>query len=253
MPQSSRALSSALALNRSHSELLLENAFLRQQLLILQRHVRKPRLTRRDRLSLLPLASRLPSWKYALWILKPDTLVHWHRLEFKLFWRFRSRVPRGHPPLPQDLVTRIQQMATENPSWGAARIRGERLKLGLPVAKDTIRTYLRRVRPSRSPSQNWNTFLKNHAKDPWACDFLPVSDLFFRTAYVFLIIELSSRRVVQFGVTRHPTATWVAQQRCEASPYGQAPRYLIRDNDCKFGSEFTSAADASGSEVLRTP
>jgi len=144
-------------------------------------------------------------------------------------------------------------MATENPLWGAERIRGELLKLGICVAKDTIRTYLRRVRPSHAPAQDWNTFLKNHVKDTWACDFLPVIDLVFRTVYVFFIIELSSRRVVHFGVTRHPTDTWVAQQLREATPYGQAPRFLIRDNDRKFGSEFRSVGKASGIEVLHTP
>lgn len=152
-----------------------------------------------------------------------------------------------------ELVTLIQQMADANPLWGAERIRGELLKFGLHVAQDTIQTYLQRVRPSRSRSQNWNTFLKNHAKEIWVFDFLPVIDLFFPTVYVFFIIELSSQRVVHFGLTRHPTNTWVAHQLRGATPYGRAPRLLIRDNDCRFGSAFTSVAKASGIEVLRTP
>lgn len=127
------------------------------------------------------------------------------------------------------------------------------LNLGICVAKDTIRTYLRRVRPSRSALQNWNTFLKNHAKDTWACDFLPVIDLFFRTAYVFLVIALSSRRVVHFGVSRHPSDAWVAQQLREATPYGKAPRFLIRDQDRKFGEAFSGVAKSSSIELLRTP
>lgn len=199
------------------------------------------------------LASRLSAWKQSLLILKPETLLHWHRQGFKLFWRRKSRARLGRPPLARELVALIQQMATENPLWGAERIRGELLKLGIRVAKDTIRTYRRRVRPSCCPSQEWNTFLKTHAKDIWACDFLPVIDLFFRTAYVFFMIELSSRRVVHFGVTRHPTDTWLAQPLREATPYGQAPRFLIRDNDRKFGSSFAAVAKASGIEVLRTP
>lgn len=242
LPQSSVALGVALDLTRSNAELLLENALLRQQLVILERQVRKRRLTRRDRLSLLLLASRLPSWKQALLILKPDTLLRWHRQGFKLFWRLESRARPGRPRLSEELIMLIQQIAAENPGWGAERIRGELLKLGLPVAKDTIETYLRRVRRPRSPSQGWNTFLRNHAKDVWACDFLPVIDLLFRTVYVFFIIELGSRRVVHFGVTRQPTDTWVTQQLREATPYLQAPRFLIRDNDRKFGSEFTSVA-----------
>jgi putative transposase len=144
-------------------------------------------------------------------------------------------------------------MAAENPLWGAERIRGELLKLGLHVAKDTIQTYLPRVRPTRSPSQDWNTFLKNHADAVWECDFLPVIDLFFRQVFIFFIIELGSRGVVHFGVTRHPTDAWVAQQLREAAPYGAAPRFLIRDNDSKFGQEFTLVAKATDIEELCTP
>src|SRR5581483_11839425 len=246
LPQSSVTLGSALDLRRSKAELLLENALLRQQLVIVQRQVKKPRFTRRDQLSLLLLATRLPAWRHALAIVQPETLFHWHRQGFRLFWRLKSRTRPGRPRLGSDLIALIRQMATENPTWGAERIRGELLKLGIRVAKDTIRTYLQRVRLSRSASQNWNTFLKNHAKDIWACDFLPVLDLFFRTASVFFIIELSSRRVVHFGVIRHPTDEWVAQQLREATPYGQGPRFLIRDNDSKFGSRFSAVATSSG-------
>jgi putative transposase len=212
LPRSSPALGFSFDLTHSKPELLLENALLRQQLVILQRHVKRPHLTRKDRFSLLLLASRLRSWRQALLILKPETLLRWHRQGFRLFWRLKSRARLGRPPLSQDLVSLIQQMAAENPRWGAERIRGELLKLGIRAAKDTIHTSLGHVRPSRSPSQNWNTFWKNHAKAVWACDFLPVIDLFFRTIYVLFIVELGSRRVVHFGVTRHPTDAWVAQQ-----------------------------------------
>ncbi len=220
LPRWSVALNVVFDLLRSKPELLLENALLRQQLVILQRHVKHPRFTRRDRLFLLLFASRLGSWKQALVILKPDTLLRWHRQGFRLFWRVKSRARSGRPPLSPDLVNLIQQMAAENPFGGAERIRGELLKLGIRIAKDTIHTYLRRVRRSRSPSQNWNTFLKNHTQDVWACDFLPVIDLFFRTAYLFFIVALDSRRVVHFGVTRHPTDGWVAQQLHEATALG---------------------------------
>ena len=253
LPRSSVALGLAFDLSRSKSELLLENALLRQQLLILQRQVKRPGFTRRDRFSLLFLASRLPNWQELLLILEPDTLLRWYRQGFRLFWHLKSRTQRGRPHLPQELVSLIQRMATENPLWGAERIRGELLKLGLHVAKDTIWTYLPRMRLSHSPSQDWKTFLRNHANDVWACDFLPVIDLFFRQVFVFFIIELGSRRVVHFGVTRHPTDAWVAQQLREATPYGAAPRFLIRDNDSKFGQEFAHVAKATGIEVLRTP
>lgn len=253
LPQASLTLAYALDLTRPKSELLLENALLRQQLVILQRQVPKPRFNRRDRFFLLLLANHLQNWKQVLFILKPTTLLRWHRNGFQLFWRFKSRARRGRPRLSPETISLIQQMAAENPLWGAERIRGELLQLGFHVAKSTIQTYLVRMRPPRSPFQDWNTFLKNHAKDVWACDFLPVIDLFFRTVWVFFIIELGSRRVVHFGVTRHPTDFWVAQQLREATPSGQAPRFLIRDNDSKFGTGFSIVARSTRIEVLRTP
>ena len=143
-------------------------------------------------------------------------------------------------------------MARDNRLWGAERIRGELLKLGIHVSKRTIQKYMRqqRVRPS---SQTWATFLHNHAHEIWACDFLPVTDLFFRSLFAFFIIELKSRKVIHVGVTRHPTDAWVAQQLREATPYGQAPRFLIRDNDNKFGPLFARVASGSSIEVLKTP
>jgi putative transposase len=144
-------------------------------------------------------------------------------------------------------------MATENRLWGAERIHGELLKLGFSVAKRTIRKYIARVHPSQPSSQNWSTFLKNHAKDVWACDFLPVIDLFFRTIYAFFIVELSSRRVVHFGVTSNPTDAWIAQQLREATPFGQIPRFLIRDRDGKYGEVFTRVVKGGSIEVLKTP
>ena len=116
-------------------------------------------------------------------------------------------------------------MAQDNRLWGAERIRGELLKLGLRVAKHTLQKYITQVRPVKPASQTWAIFLKNHAKDIWACDFLPVIDLWFRPLYLFFIIELASRRIVHFGVTQSPTDAWVAQQLREATPYGQAPRF----------------------------
>jgi hypothetical protein len=131
-------------------------------------------------------------------------------------------------------------MARENSLWGVERIRGELMKLGLSVAKTTIQKYIQLARPHPAHGQNWSTFLKNHAQLVWACDFLPVIDLFFRQISAFFIIELGSRRVVHLGVTSHPTDAWVAQQLREATPYGQTPRFLIRDRDSKYGDEFTT-------------
>ncbi|MEO8288201.1 MAG: integrase core domain-containing protein [Chloroflexota bacterium] len=155
-------------------------------------------------------------------------------------------------------------MAIENRLWGAERIRGELLKLEIRISKRTIQKYMCRVRrpsPSgRKPNQNWSTFLHNHAHQLWACDwyfgcaeFRPVYDLIFRPLFLFSIIELGTRRVMHFGVTRSPTDEWTAQQLREATPYGETPRFLIRDNDSKFGATFSRVAKASGIEVLRTP
>src|SRR5258708_24384735 len=144
-------------------------------------------------------------------------------------------------------------MATENRLWGAERIRGELLKLGIHVCKRTIQKYIRNVRSPQPRGQRWATFLHNHAAQVRACDFLQVTDLFFRPLFAFFIIELKSRKVIYVGVTRSPTDPWVAQQLREATPYGQTPKYLIRDNDRKFGQNFARVAATSGIKVLRTP
>ena len=143
-------------------------------------------------------------------------------------------------------------MAAANRLWGAERIRGELLKLDIRVAKWTVQKYMRAARPPRQAGQTWATFLRNHAGDIWACDFLPITDALFRPVYAFVVIALGSRRVVHVGVTRHPTDAWVAQQLREATPFDQRPRYLIRDNDSKYGLAFTRVAEGSGITVLRT-
>ena len=144
-------------------------------------------------------------------------------------------------------------MAATNPRWGAERIRGELLKLDIRVSKRTIQRYLRQARPPRPAGQAWSAFLRNHADAIWACDFLPVTDLLFRPVYAFFVIALGSRRVVHIGVTRHPTDAWVAQQLREATPFDERPRFLLRDNDGKYGPRFDRLAAASGIQVLRTP
>jgi transposase InsO family protein len=144
-------------------------------------------------------------------------------------------------------------MATENRLWGAERIRGELLKLGIHVCKRTIQKYMRPVRTPQPRGQKWAIFVRNHAADIWACDFLQITDLFFRPLFAFFIIELKSRKVIHMGVTRSPTDPWVAQQLREATPYGQAPKYLICDNDSKFGSCFARVATTSAIEILKTP
>jgi transposase InsO family protein len=249
----SPVLGVASDLARSRAELIAENALLRHQLGILQRQVKRPQLTKGDRVGLLFWASRLRNWKQALLIVQPETLLRWHREGFRLFWKLRSRAGAARPGLPQATIDLIQRMASENPLWGAERIRGELLKVGIKVAKRSIQKYLRGMRTRPAPSQNWAVFLKNHSADIFVCDFLQVVDVFFQQLYLFFIIELETRRVVHVGVTREPTQTGVVQQWREATPYGEAPRFVIRDNDGKYGHEFDEAAEASGTEVIHTP
>jgi len=238
---------------RSRSALIAENALLRQQLVIARRSVKRPRCTPADRALLVLLAGRLRAWRDALLIVQPETLLRWHRQLFRRYWRRRSRTaaPAHRPPLAPETVALVRAMAAANHTWGAERIRGELLKLDLRVAKSTIQRYARDARPPRG-GQSWATFLRNHAQEIWACDFLPVTDALFRPLYAFFVIALETRRVVHVGVTRHPTDAWVAQQLREATPFEQRPRYLIRDNDGKYGQALARVVAASGITVLRT-
>jgi transposase InsO family protein len=240
-------------MTRSKSELVLENALLRQQLILLQRQVQRPKFSWHDRTLLVLLACKLRTWKDALVIVQPDTILRWHRDLFRRVWRRKSKPKgkRGRPPLTADLVALIKRMARENQGWGAKRIQGELAKLGIQVSKSAIQKYVQKVRESHPSSQNWATFLRNHASEIWACDFLQTYDIFFRVLFVFVIIELGSRRVVHYGVTRNPTDKWVAQQLREATPFGERPRFLIRDNDRKYGESFERVA--SQIDVLKTP
>ena len=238
---------------RSRAQLLAENALLRQQLVVLRRSVKRPVLTPTDRALLVLLAGRVRTWRQAQLIVRPATLLRWHRAGFRAFWRWKSRPGPGRPPLPAATVALIRTMADANPLWGAERIRGELGKLDLRVAKRTIQTYLRGSRAPRPGGQSWATFLRNHAPTIWACDFLPVTDVCFRPLYAFFVVALATRRVVHVWVTRHPTDAWVTQQLREATPFDQRPRYLIRDNDGKFGSAFARVAATSDITILRTP
>ncbi|HET8628622.1 MAG TPA: integrase core domain-containing protein [Thermomicrobiales bacterium] len=248
------AAGAAADATRSRSALLLENALLRHQLVVLNRSVKRPRLTAADRGLLVLLASRLRAWTGALLIVRPETVLRWHRAGFRLFWRRKSRPrPSAKSRMAAETIALIREMAVANRLWGADRIRGELLKLDIRVSKRTIQRYLQQARPPGRSGQAWSAFLHNHAGEIWACDFLPVTDLFFRPLHAFFIIALGSRRVVHVGVTRHPTDAWVAQQLREATPFGEPPRFLIRDNDRKYGPRFDRLAAASGIRVLRTP
>jgi putative transposase len=240
-------------LAKGKSELLVENALLRQQLIILRRQVKRPACKQTDRFRLVFLARLIRTWKQALFIVQPETVLRWHRELFRLFWKYTSKADSRQPKLSPGTIALIKEMARKNRLWGAERIRGELLKLDIHVCKRTIQKYMRGVRTPCPTGQSWRTFLRNHAGEIWACDFLQVTDLFFHSLFAFFIIELRTRKVIHVGVTRSPTDAWTAQQLREATPYGQTPRYLIRDNDSKFGHCFARVAATSGVKILRTP
>jgi transposase InsO family protein len=249
----SLVLGSATDLLRSKPELVAENALLRQQLIVLARSAKRPRIGRAERTLLVLLASRVRAWRQALVIVQPATVLRWHREGFRLLWRRRSAPRSRQPRLSPETIALIRRMARENRLWGAERIRGELRKLGIAVAKRTIQRHMRRVRPPRPAGQTWATFLRNHGRETWACDFLQLTDLFFRPLFAFFIVQLGSRRVVHVGVTRAPTDVWVAQQLREATPDDTRPRFLVHDHDTKYGPPFARVAAASGIAVQRTP
>jgi hypothetical protein len=217
-------------LTRSRRELIAENALLRQQLIVASRKVKRPAFRSHERGLLVLLCRIVRGWRDAVLLLKPETVLRWHREGFRLFWRWKSRSPKvAEQRISDDVVALIRRMARENRLWGAERIRGELLKLGIAVAKRTIQRYLRAARPSAPPrGQSWKTFLDNHTV--WACDFLQVYDVWFRPLFAFFVIDVKSREVIHVGVTRAPTERWTAQQLRNITPFGEGPQVIIRDS-----------------------
>ena len=240
-------------LARSKPQPVAENLLLRQQLLMLNRAAKRPRCTRADRVLFVVLASKVRHWREALLILRPETVLRWHRAGGRLFWQAKFRATSQEPRIAPETIALIKEVAANNRLWGADRIRGELLKLGITVAKRTIQRHMRQARRSPPRGQTWATFLRNHATDIWACDFVQLTDAWFRPLFALVVTELGSRRIVHVGVTRAPTDAWVAQQLREAAPFGAAPKYLIRDNDAKYGPRFDAVAAGTGIALLRTP
>jgi transposase InsO family protein len=225
------------------SQLVLENMALRHQLTVLRRSVPKPRLRNADRLFWVLLQRCWSGWERALLIVQPRTVIGWHGLGFRLFWRWKSRPRGGRPILNRELITLIRRMWPSNPTWGSKRIQAELAKLGITVSDSTIRKY----RPRRqSTNQTWTTFLHNHTKDLIAVDFFTVPTATFRVLYVFLVLAHERRKVLHFNVTDCPSAAWTAQQLTEAFAYRSPSRYLLRDRDHIYGAEFQARALALG-------
>jgi transposase InsO family protein len=220
---------------KSKSRLEAENAVLRHQLIVLRRKLKgRARLTNNDRWFLLQMYRWFPSILKVVTIVRPETLVRWHRAGFRRYWRWKSRRRGGRPQIETELRALIRRMSVENPLWGAPRIHGELLKLGFEVAQSSVAKYM--VKRRGPPSQGWRTFLHNHAPDIAAMDLLVVPTIGFDLLYAFVIVRLGRRELIWINVTAHPTAEWVARQITEAFPWNEAPRYMIRDRDRIYGA-----------------
>jgi putative transposase len=246
----SAVLQTLRALAQSRAALHLEVLALRHQLQVLQRsQPRRLRLEQADRWLWAWLSGVWTGWRTALVIVKPDTVIAWHRRGFRLFWTWKSRPRRGRPAVRADVRALIQTMSQANPLWGAPRIHGELLKLGIDVSQATVAKYM--VRRREPPSQTWRTFLANHIGQVMAADFFVVPTATCRLLFVLVILAHERRRVIHVAVTDHPTDAWTAQQLREAFPWDCAPRYLLRDRDQAFDG-WAATATAMGIEELLT-
>ena len=234
-----------LAPFKSKSRLEAENAALRRQLIVLQRKVRgRVHFTSSDRLFFIQLYRWFPSVLKVITIMRPETIVRWHRAGFRRYWRWKSRSLGGRPQIEADLRALIRRMSIDNPLWGAPRIHGELLKLGFEVAQSSVAKYM--VKRHGPPSPGWRTFLRNHAPDIAAMDLFVAPTIGFNLLYGFILVRLARRRLVWVAVTPNPTAEWIARQISEAFPWNEAPRYLIRDRDGVYGTTATRRMRAMG-------
>jgi len=226
---------------------------LQQQLEVYQRQQngRRLQLTEEDRRFWVMLRKRWPRWRDALVIVKPETVVDWHR-RLGRWWQRRQRRTPGRPPLPEHVLDLIRRMAGDNPLWGQERIAGELGKLGIDVSPRSVAKYMGDHAP-RPPSVGWMVFLKAQGGHIWACDWLRVKTITFKTLYVFVVMAHGRRRVVHFRITDQPSDVWVAQQIVEATPFEQVPRFLIRDGDPLYGQTFARRTWARGIRTVQIP
>jgi len=239
---------------RSRAQLAAENLFLRKQLACyVERQVRPRRADNASRIALV-LLSQFVKWRELLTIVRPDTLVRWHRDLFRLFWRLKSR-QRGRPRIPTEVQRLIVEVAMNNRTWGEERIAAElRLKLGLTVSPRTVRRYMPSPpRSRRRFAQSWGTFLRNHAGAVLACDFFIVVTATFQRLYVFVILDIGTRRVVHWNLTEHPTAEWTIQQFRNGLPLDGVYRFLVHDRDGIFAPAVDEALRSMSLQVLKTP
>ena len=236
---------------KSRIQLQLEIVFLRKQLEILARTSTKPRLKPSDRFFFSILTDVFGSWKETLLIIKPETVIRWHRQGFRLYWRWKSRSALGRPRIPQAQIDLIKQMSHDNPLWGAPRIHGEMLKLGFDISEATVQRYMPR-KPQRTTRQRWKTFLKNHSAGIISLDFFVVPPITFKLLHVLVFLSHDRRKIIHFNVTDHPTSEWATQQLRNAFSDEEPLKFLIRDRDSKFGEAFTHSVKALGIRPILT-
>jgi putative transposase len=234
------------------SNLAAENLALRQQLAVMKRTNKRPKIRMTDRLFWVLFSRIWHPWRKSLVIVRPDTVVRWHRKGFILFWKFKSKGP-GRPQADREIRDLVRKMAMANPSWGAPRIHGELLRLGFNVSERTVSNLMPQRSPDVKPSQTWQTFLKNHA-NKCSMDFFTVPTAAFNILFVLVVLSHSRRKVVHFNVASNPTAQWTAQQAVEAFPWDTAPKYLMRDRDSIYGVFFRNRVKNMGiKEVISVP
>ena len=232
--------------------LITENLCLRQQLTVVIRHQKRFPLQNKDRRFWILMARWFARWTDCLILVKPETVLRWHKQGWRYYWRWTSRRGVGRKRVSLEARTLVRRMTRENPLWGQMRIMAELLKLGYLVSPRTVRKYMRRPWNGQ-PSPGWKVFLKEHAQDLWACDFLCVRTLSFQTLYVFFVIRHFNREIVHLRVTRHSTTMWTGQQLVNACYDRDPPKFLIRDRDGIYGLEFTRKAQSLGLQQIRTP
>ena len=232
-------LFAALAFVKKRRELAVEILALRHQLGVLKRSVKRPRLGNVDRGLWVLLSRRRAGWSDALTVVRPATLIKWHRAGFRRYWTWRSRPKGGRPAIDPQVRALIRRMATAN-MWGAPRIHGELLKLGIQISEATVSKHMpRRKKP---PSQTWRSFLENHLDTLVSVDFFTVPTVLFHVQFVFVVLAHDRRRIVSINVTSNPSAAWTANQIVQAFPWESAPRYLLRDRDGVYGHLFRHRA-----------
>ena len=243
------------AIFKSRARLVAENLCLRQQLVVLTRRQIRPRRRDADRRFWVLACQWFSGWRRSLIVVRPDTVVGWHRKGWKAYWRWRSRrlAGTGRRKIEPELRELIRRMARENPLWGQCRIQAELTTLGFKVCARTVARYMRRPYDGR-PSPRWRQFLNQHASDIWACDLFTVHTVWFQTLYVFFVIHHSTRALIHARVTAHPNSEWLAQQMLEACGISrEPPHYLIHDRDGRFGASFNRRVASLKIRQIRTP